>query len=154
MFMTDAEEKKADEEYAEEQRVRQAAIEKNKQQQLQQQQSQSASSEPLVLSSTASKSDSKQLMVTGMYRIVRHPMYMWLQLTVLLTPHMPFDRMVYFAATTALLYVGLKFEERKLLREFGEDYAAYMKRTPMLFPSITALCGCGSRNKTNNKKTQ
>jgi protein-S-isoprenylcysteine O-methyltransferase Ste14 len=34
------------------------------------------------------------------------------------------------------LVIGALFEERKLLQEFGEDYAAYQDRTPMLFPKL------------------
>jgi len=145
VFMSDEEEKRADEEYAEEQRVRAAAAAAAA--------ALASGSAPATPPSSLHKSDKKELKVSGMYHYVRHPMYFWLQSVVLLTPHMPFDRLVYFAATTALLAVGLPFEERKLLREFGDEYAKYMQRTPMLFPSITQLCG-RRKQQADNKKTQ
>jgi len=76
----------------------------------------------------------KTLRVTGMYQWVRHPMYFWLQAVCVVTPYMTLDRFFYFLFTTALLSVGLKFEEQKLIREFGDQYRDYCKRTPMLFP--------------------
>ena len=89
----------------------------------------------------------KHLEVTGMYRWVRHPMYAWLQALCIISPIMTFDRLCYFLFTTALLSVGLRFEEQKLLREFGAQYREYMKRTPMLFP-----VSCGRREKEEEKK--
>jgi len=32
--------------------------------------------------------------------------------------------------------IGAYFEERKLLREFGEAYAIYKNTTPMLIPGL------------------
>ena len=63
---------------------------------------------------------------------------------------MTFDRLVYFLATTALLWIGLRFEERKLVREFGQDYVEYMRRTPMLFPDWR-MCK-SNRPKDKSKK--
>jgi protein-S-isoprenylcysteine O-methyltransferase Ste14 len=35
---------------------------------------------------------------------------------------------------TIYIFIGAYFEERKLLREYGEVYAEYKSRTPMLIP--------------------
>jgi protein-S-isoprenylcysteine O-methyltransferase Ste14 len=32
------------------------------------------------------------------------------------------------------LYVGTFFEERRLVREFGDDYRAYQRQVPRLIP--------------------
>jgi len=93
--------------------------------------SMAASPVPRALSPVA---DGKQLNVTGMYRYVRHPMYCWLQLLCICSPYMTFDRLCYFLFTTLLLLIGLHFEERKLIREFGRAYVQYQRTTPMLFP--------------------
>jgi methanethiol S-methyltransferase len=37
---------------------------------------------------------------------------------------------------TAYLFIGAYFEERKLVREFGEAYRGYQQRTPMFFPRL------------------
>jgi len=42
---------------------------------------------------------------------------------------------VYVGATIYVL-VGAYFEERKLLRDFGEAYAEYKRKTPMLVPGL------------------
>jgi protein-S-isoprenylcysteine O-methyltransferase Ste14 len=42
---------------------------------------------------------------------------------------------VYIGATIYTL-VGAYFEERKLLQDFGEAYAEYRRRTPMLIPGL------------------
>ena len=76
----------------------------------------------------------KHLKVSGWYRWVRHPMYFFLQCICVFTPYMTYDRLCYFLFTTALLCVGLRFEEQKLIREFGQEYVEYKKRVPMLFP--------------------
>jgi protein-S-isoprenylcysteine O-methyltransferase Ste14 len=39
---------------------------------------------------------------------------------------------------SASLYIliGIQFEERKLLAEFGENYTRYRKLTPLLIPGL------------------
>jgi protein-S-isoprenylcysteine O-methyltransferase Ste14 len=44
--------------------------------------------------------------------------------------------LVLYISLTAYTIIGAHFEERKLLREFGEDYAVYKKNTPMLVPKV------------------
>ena len=64
---------------------------------------------------------------------------------------MTYDRLCYFVFTTALLLVGLKFEEAKLVREFGQQYIEYQKRTPMFWP-IGINVGKKKDNATQKKK--
>jgi len=35
---------------------------------------------------------------------------------------------------TVYILIGVRYEERKLRREFGQPYADYSARTPMLIP--------------------
>ena len=39
-------------------------------------------------------------------------------------------------ALTIYVLIGIFFEERKLLCEFGQAYADYKSRTPMLIPAL------------------
>ncbi len=74
------------------------------------------------------------LATDGLYAWVRHPLYTASLLFLWLTPAMTVNRLAFYVALTLYLVVGALFEERKLLAEFGEDYADYRRRVPMLIP--------------------
>jgi protein-S-isoprenylcysteine O-methyltransferase Ste14 len=42
--------------------------------------------------------------------------------------------LLFAVAATTYVLVGTRFEERDLLLRFGEDYARYRERVPMLIP--------------------
>lgn len=75
-----------------------------------------------------------KLVVSGLYRWVRHPLYTAGLLFIWLLPVMTINRLVMNTGLTLYLLIGALFEERKLLREFGEAYQEYRDRTPMLIP--------------------
>ena len=82
------------------------------------------------------KPRSGALVTRGLYGVVRHPLYTFGLLFIWLTPSMTQNALtVYFGATLYTL-AGAWFEERKLLAEFGQAYAAYRARTPMLIPGL------------------
>ncbi len=70
----------------------------------------------------------------GLYRWVRHPLYTCGLLLVWLTPVMTWNLLALALGLTGYILVGIQFEERKLLREYGAEYAEYRRRTPMLIP--------------------
>ena len=74
------------------------------------------------------------LVTSGLYRSVRHPLYTFSLLILWLSPSMSINTFVIYAALTIYVLMGIIFEERKLVREFGKDYADYKSSTPMLFP--------------------
>ncbi|MGE5248591.1 MAG: methyltransferase family protein [Bacteroidota bacterium] len=76
------------------------------------------------------------LVTGGLYRFVRHPLYMAGLLFMWLTPTMSANTFIVFSSLTFYLLAGAWFEERKLLREFGLAYAEYRARTPMLIPGL------------------
>ena len=71
-----------------------------------------------------------------LYKIVRHPMQLGVVITVFATPHMTVGHLVFASAMTVYVVIGLYFEERSLVREFGDVYREYQRTTPMLFPGI------------------
>jgi len=71
---------------------------------------------------------------TGFYRWMRHPVYTFGLLFIWLTPMMTVNLLAFYLSATVYILVGIYFEERKLLEEFGQPYADYRSRTPMLFP--------------------
>lgn len=70
----------------------------------------------------------------GPYRYVRHPMYTATLLVLWCTPLMSLNWLALSLGTTVYFIIGGYFEERKLLLQFGEAYAEYRQRTPMLIP--------------------
>jgi protein-S-isoprenylcysteine O-methyltransferase Ste14 len=74
------------------------------------------------------------LTVAGLYRYVRHPLYLLGILLLWLTPEMTLTRLVLFLAMTVYFYVGSIHEERSLELEFGTAYREYRSQVPALFP--------------------
>ena len=79
---------------------------------------------------------SGRMVTDGLYRLVRHPLYSAGLLILWLAPQMTVNRLVLIASLTIYIVIGATFEERKLLREFGDAYAEYRSRTPMFIPGL------------------
>jgi protein-S-isoprenylcysteine O-methyltransferase Ste14 len=77
-----------------------------------------------------------QLVVSGLYRWVRHPLYTAGLVFLWATPVMTRNLLSLYVGLSAYLVIGAMFEERKLLATFGEAYARYRVRTPMLIPKL------------------
>jgi protein-S-isoprenylcysteine O-methyltransferase Ste14 len=78
-----------------------------------------------------------RLVVNGLYRYMRHPLYTAGLLFIWLTPTMTCNLLALYIGLTIYILVGAYFEERKLLREFGEEYRVYQAKTPMFIPWIS-----------------
>lgn len=65
---------------------------------------------------------------SGLYRFVRHPIYLGWLFIVWPTPVMTGTRLVFAAISTAYLAAAIPFEERDLHRMFGPAYADYARR--------------------------
>ncbi len=76
------------------------------------------------------------LVTNGLYARVRHPLYTAGLVFIWLTPEMTVNRLVLWSIFSLYIVIGAYFEERKLLKDFGEVYAAYKARTPMLIPTL------------------
>jgi protein-S-isoprenylcysteine O-methyltransferase Ste14 len=76
----------------------------------------------------------RELVTGGLYSYVRHPFYTFFLLFLWLTPILTVNLLVVYFALTVYIHIGIFFEERNLLRDFGEQYAEYRAITPMLFP--------------------
>ena len=76
------------------------------------------------------------LQENGLHRFVRHPLYLGTLLSV-------WGAFLYFPLLTNLIsctvihlyvFIGIKIEEKKLIKEFGDDYIAYSTKVPRLMP--------------------
>lgn len=69
-----------------------------------------------------------------LYRYVRHPLYVGLLLSFWSVPVMTAGRLLFALGFSAYILIGIGFEERDLLLQFGERYRRYRAEVGMLLP--------------------
>jgi protein-S-isoprenylcysteine O-methyltransferase Ste14 len=79
-----------------------------------------------------------QLIITGIHKHVRHPLYLG-------TFTFIWGLFIFFPEASLLIsnfvitvytLIGIRFEEEKLVREFGQSYIEYKKSVPKIIPSF------------------
>ncbi len=81
--------------------------------------------------------DEKQtLNIVGIYKIVRHPVYLFSILLLGLLPTMTLFYFVMFVCIVVYFYIGSIYEEKKLVEKFGNEYREYQKSVPRLIPTF------------------
>ncbi len=79
----------------------------------------------------------ERLVVTGLYRWVRHPLYSASLLILWLSPVMTWNFLALSLGFTAYMLIGAYFfEEPKLIEQFGSAYEEYRRKTPMIIPGL------------------
>jgi methanethiol S-methyltransferase len=83
-----------------------------------------------------SEPQKNHLKTDGLNKLVRHPLYLgtllifWGSFLIF-----PYDLILMIALISTLyLIIGIRLEERKLIRFYGDDYIHYKKTTPGLMP--------------------
>lgn len=76
------------------------------------------------------------LRIDGPYKYSRHPLYFFSILILISIPEMTVSRMVIVISFVLYFYVGSIYEEKKLVKIFGEKYLEYQKTVPRIFPKL------------------
>ncbi|MEO6017247.1 MAG: hypothetical protein ABIP46_08325 [Polaromonas sp.] len=72
-----------------------------------------------------------------MYRFDRHPIMTGILIGMWVTPTMTLDHLLFAAGFTVYVWIGVYFEERSLLRQWGHLYSEYRERTGTIVPTFT-----------------
>lgn len=70
----------------------------------------------------------------GAYRFVRHPIYMGWTMCFWITPTMSVGHLIFAAGMTAYMLLAIPYEERDLVRTYGDAYRRYKDRVPGMLP--------------------
>lgn len=88
------------------------------------------------IKSLVQETPSAQLMITGIHRHMRHPLYLGTFLAIwglwLLAPTL--SLLISNVVITVYTLYAIRLEEAKLIAEFGDQYRTYQKSVPKLIP--------------------
>ncbi len=76
---------------------------------------------------------------TGWYSVVRHPLYFFSILFMVLNPVMTIQWLLLTLMGTAYFVIGSLVEERRMLTEFGDTYRHYQQQVSFLIPNFNKL---------------
>jgi protein-S-isoprenylcysteine O-methyltransferase Ste14 len=74
-----------------------------------------------------------KLVDTGIYAVVRHPQYTGGVYSIFITTLLWFPHWLFLVSGvigTAVIYLSCKEEDQRLIKKFGDNYVAYMKKVP------------------------
>lgn len=73
-----------------------------------------------------------------MYRFDRHPIMTGILIGMWVTPTMTLDHLLFAVGATVYVWIGVHFEERSLLRQWGRLYEEYRERVGTIVPTFTS----------------
>jgi protein-S-isoprenylcysteine O-methyltransferase Ste14 len=76
----------------------------------------------------------ERLVTRGVYRLVRHPLYLFGAIALWTSPVMTEALLGFTLGVTIYVMAGSILEERRMARDFGPEYVAYRTTVPWLIP--------------------
>ncbi|MHC4845807.1 MAG: methyltransferase family protein [Planctomycetota bacterium] len=73
----------------------------------------------------------------GIYRFVRHPLYVGWTIFFWATPTMTIGHMLFAVGMTGYMLLAIPIEERDLITQHGEDYTRYRREVPAMLPRFS-----------------
>jgi methanethiol S-methyltransferase len=70
----------------------------------------------------------------SLYKYMRHPLYFGFLLGFWAAPTMSEGHLLFAVGCTGYILIGIWFEERDLIAQFGDRYRRYREQVPMLIP--------------------
>jgi methanethiol S-methyltransferase len=89
-----------------------------------------------VLNFAGRTASATPLRTPGLYRAIRHPLYLGFMLAFWSAPVMTAGHLLFACVMTAYIFAGIWLEERDFLAFFGDQYRRYRQRVAMLLPGI------------------
>jgi methanethiol S-methyltransferase len=77
-----------------------------------------------------------KLVTTGLYQYMRHPMYTFAMLVLICSPIMTTNLFYLIIIFGLYFWIGSCFEEKNLIKRFGESYVQYQKNVPRFIPRL------------------
>jgi protein-S-isoprenylcysteine O-methyltransferase Ste14 len=74
------------------------------------------------------------LRIEGPYKYSRHPIYFFSIIFLMFRAEMDLFYLTMFISFTAYFYIGSYYEEKKMVRLFGDVYKDYQRKVPRIFP--------------------
>ena len=80
------------------------------------------------------------------YKLVRHPIYLGWLMVHWFTPYLSVGQLLMALIITIYILIAVEYEERDLIRTFGNQYIQYKKTTPKLIPISSLSKGIKDKN--------
>jgi len=80
-----------------------------------------------------------RLVTTGLYRMVRNPMYLGGLLIFTFGPNITRTWVTVSVLADAYFIWGALVEQKRMLSHFGDEYRSYMKEVPLLIPTLRSI---------------
>ncbi|MCK4749063.1 MAG: isoprenylcysteine carboxylmethyltransferase family protein [Bacteroidales bacterium] len=82
--------------------------------------------------------DTTQVISSGLFRYIRHPLYMSLILGgfAVMMKQLQWPQIIMSLVNLLVLWLTARVEEGEMIRKFGQEYVDYMKKTKMFIPYL------------------